>query len=211
MDAWIPKIAQILRDPKNEEISISWGDLSIRPKLLNGAAEAYEQRLVPIIYDSRNKMNLSGIAEYKFQVHIVFIRSLALSEIFEKSTFLHESIHMLQERSGLKHALKLEMEIVAHLAQMMYMKLQGGNRSDLTWRPSVTSTQGSYMEHPEPLYVAWELAEFLLGPHNRKEAKTPLDDAATYHQLVVDLREAIRKNPSYASELKKPLADFAAF
>jgi hypothetical protein len=210
MDAWIPKVVDILRDPKNKDISISWGDLSVTPKLLSWAAEAFEQRLVPIIYDSKNKMELPGVAEFRHQARIIFFRSLDISKPFERSGLLHESIHMLQQRSGLKHALKLEMEVVAHLAQMMYYKLQGGRQIDIAARILPDGSRQT-LRNPEPVLAAWELAEFLLGRNEIDGGKRPGDDPATYHQLVKKLREVLRTSPAYASEFANPLADYTAF
>jgi hypothetical protein len=210
LDAWTPKIVDILRDPKNKEISVSWGDLSVTPKLLNQAAEAFEQRLVPIIYDSQNKMNIPGVAEYKQQIHIIFFRTLDITQLFEKSTLLHESVHMIQERSGVKHALTLETEIVAHLVQMMYYKLQGGRQIDISARIMPDGSRET-LRNPQPLLAAWDLAEFLLGRNQVDGGKHPGDDPKTYHLLVEALRDAIRTSPSYASELAKPLADYTAF
>lgn len=218
---WIKELSEILRDKKNEGISIEFGQLKVNSALLANAAKAIEEEKVLILFDPYNVLKGDGVATYYHELRLIQIVSSFIHEKFERSTLLHEAVHLLIHQSGAKRVLLVESEIVCFLAQTMYFLVNGWEKDELfKKREDTANPQNTELLNSEPLRAAWDLAEFLIGKleHDFKKGglkrsggNRPGDDPATYHTLVSALRAAIRNCPAYAVEANSPPIDYTPF
>lgn len=210
---WIPKVVKILSDEKIKRITFQIGSMVVDSTWFKSASEAFDQKLVPIIFDRRQSLGKAS-AVYMSDARLMGMSTGYIDDKFEKGVIVHECVHLAINRKGLQNVVKIENELVAHLAHAMYYHVNEWDRDEIFSRvvdnPN-DETGVAKLQFKEPIEKAWDLAEYLLGkPPDKSKGekawsagKRAGDDPATYQKLVRALRESIRSSPIYVPDIGK--------